>query len=114
MRSTESEIKGPADYVLIDDKKMNRETWQIFGKLKKKNVATFDTVESFFKIAKLLNKDAKIYVDSHLSDDIKGEDVSKEIAEQGFQEIYLCTGYSPKDFQSMPWIKEVVGKDVPF
>jgi hypothetical protein len=111
---TETEIKTPIEYVLIDDQEMNHDTWQILGRMKKKKVATFFNPQDFFKEATTLNKNVKIYVDSDLGHGVKGETVSKEIADKGFSEIYLCTGFFAKDFQPMPWIKDIVGKKPPF
>lgn len=109
-----NEVSAPIEYVLIDDQEMNHSTWQIIGRMKKKNVATFFNSESFFKVAATLDKNVKIYVDSDLGNGVKGEVVSREIADKGFSEIYLCTGFLAKSFGPMPWVKEIVGKKPPF
>jgi hypothetical protein len=49
-----------------------------------------------------------------LGENVKGEEIAKDIHDKGFEEIYLCTGYPADYFPDMPWIKEIVGKTPPF
>ncbi len=111
---SKTESSAPIEYVLIDDQEMNHSTWQTIGRIRGKSVATFFNPESFFSAAPKLDKQVKIYVDSDLGNGIKGEGVSKEIADMGFSEIYICTGYRSSDFEPMPWVRGVVGKKPPF
>ena len=106
--------KDDTEYVLIDDEEMNRSSWKLTGKIRGKKVTTFDTADKFFLTMKDLDKAVKIYIDSNLSDGIKGEHIAKIIYNKGFKNIYLCTGDAPSDFPVMPWIKEIVGKTPPF
>jgi len=48
-----------------------------------------------------------------LNDVIKGQEYAKELYERGFMHIYLATGH-PNKFESMYWIKGVIGKMPPF
>ncbi len=111
---SKTESSAPVEYVLIDDQEMNHSTWQTIGRIRKKSVATFFNPEAFFSAAPKLDRQVKIYVDSDLGNGIKGESVSKQIADLGFSEIFICTGYRSSDFEPMPWVKGVVGKKPPF
>ena len=42
-----------------------------------------------------------------------GFDISKELFDMGFKNIYLATGLAKHDFNQMPWIKDVVSKNFP-
>jgi NDP-sugar pyrophosphorylase family protein len=43
----------------------------------------------------------------------KGEDFAKELFQEGFNEIYLATGYPASYFEDLVGIKKVVSKDPP-
>ena len=60
-----------------------------------------------------LPKDTPIFVDSSLRDGVKGEEVSRQLYEQGFTELYLATGYDPSQFGPLPWIRAIRGKSPP-
>jgi capsular polysaccharide biosynthesis protein len=60
------------------------------------------------------SKSTKIYIDSDLGNNIKGEVCAKQLFDKGFHEIYLATGYSKEGFDEMPWIMAFVGKEPPF
>lgn len=79
-----------------------------------KILKVYESVEAFFKEAAQFDKTTPIYIDSHLGEGIKGEEVSKSIFEMGFTNIYLATGYNPNDFGDLPWIKGIVGKSPPW
>jgi hypothetical protein len=38
---------------------------------------------------------------------------AKFLYEQGFQNLYLATGYEKDRFDDMPWIKDIVTKEPP-
>ena len=52
----------------------------------------------------------KIYIDSNLGDNIKGEIESEKIFNLGFKNLYLATGYGKEFIQKPPWIIEVLSK----
>ena len=61
-----------------------------------------------------MTKDIPIYIDSNLERDIKGEELAKTLYDQGYTNLYLCTGYPPETFGKMPWLKAIIGKEPPF
>jgi hypothetical protein len=74
----------------------------------------FYTIVEFIKVATDYVKNTKIFIDSNLADGIKGEIESEKIADLGFSELYLATGYSASDIDKPSWIKEIVGKRAAF
>lgn len=106
--------RSDIEYVLIDDSKINCDNWQLMGKFYNKKVCTFNSPGEFYAMIDQFDRATNIYIDSNLADDLHGEDIAKDIFEKGFNKIYLCTGYSKKNFPDMPWIKDIVGKTPPF
>ncbi len=110
------QIKIPTDleFVLIDDNRISRRAWEIMARAKNKKILTFERPKDFYDVAERINKDAKLYVDLNLGAGVNGKDVSREISTKGFDKIFLYTGEDHVDTKDMPWIKGVVGKDLPF
>jgi hypothetical protein len=46
----------------------------------------------------------------HLSQNESGVEISKELFNLGFKNLYLTTGYESDQFSHVTWIKGVVGK----
>ena len=106
--SSDSEVFA----VLIDDDIFMHDLWKLTAK--DKCIVCFQEPESFFMQMHKFSKDINIYIDSSLSGNKKGEDIAKEIYQLGFKNIYLATGYNPKQFPEMPWIKEIRDKTPPW
>lgn len=111
---TKSADSRDVEFVLIDDKPIVRETWQIGAKIAGKKIATYSGVDEFMRDSEIINKDANIYIDSDLGGGDRGEVLSEKIYNKGFKQIYLTTGFGKKDFGKIPWITDVVDKDPPF
>ncbi|HVV69332.1 MAG TPA: HAMP domain-containing sensor histidine kinase [Gammaproteobacteria bacterium] len=100
--------------IILDDNKVLTETWKLQGELRGKQVMTFNRVEEFLQAIKHYAKNTPIYIDSYLSEDMRGEILAKQLFEQGYQNLYLTTGFEKSQFKDMYWIKEIVGKEPPF
>ncbi len=100
--------------IFIDDDYLMHMSWKMEADKKGIELDCFHTIEEFLERADEYDKDTKIYIDSNLKDGIKGEVESEKIADLGFKELYLATGYSPSDIDKPKWIKEVVGKRASF
>jgi len=109
----EENLQNP-DCILIDDDNMIHVTWGIVAEEEKKILKSYSTPEDFFKEADQFNKETPIYIDSRLGNGFKGEEVSKEISEMGFTDIYLATGDRQSDFGPTPWLKGIVSKTPPW
>ena len=85
-------------------------------RINEKQIITFSDPYELLKNASQYNKDTPIYIDVELNDGIRGENISKELHDLGFTEIYLATGHSVNDFDKskLHWIKDIVGKHTPF
>ena len=101
-------------YVLIDDDETMQITWSFAAEEIGKQISTYSSFEAFVSEINTYTKDTVIYIDSDLGNNVKGETCAKYLFDKGFTEIHLATGYSPSQFNDMPWIKSVVGKEPPF
>lgn len=96
--------------VLIDDDELVHMTWKAVASQQQKNILTFQRPEDFFLEAEELDRETPIYVDLNLGHGRSGETVCCELHNQGFQNIYVTTGYDVK-LEHLPWLKGVIGKD---
>ncbi len=99
------------DGILLDDDSLVHSCWQVDANNKYKKLIGFYNADDFMNRVSEFDTSSKVYVDSNLGNGVKGEIISKKIHDLGFTEIYLCTGYQASEFQPMPWIKGIVGKD---
>jgi hypothetical protein len=102
------------DAVLIDDDPLVRMSWKMVAQQKSKSLLVFSSIDEFREKMKLLDFSTPIYVDSNLGGGIRGEEFALELAQSGFTQIFLATGYRSGDFGQLPGIKGIVGKDPQF
>ncbi len=107
-------IKDGCKVVYIDDDEMMQIIWSFAAEETGKTVSTYSSFEAFIAEINHYSKDAVIYIDSDLGNNIKGEVCAKQLFDMGFVEIHLATGHSPDQFDRMPWLKSIVGKEPPF
>jgi signal transduction histidine kinase/CheY-like chemotaxis protein len=101
----------PQLVILIDDDKLIRYNWTVFCEKKSIPFRAFNSIEAFVTEASSIPKEARIYVDSNLGDDIKGEIESERIFNLGFKNINLATGYGKEFINKPDWIIEVYSKN---
>jgi hypothetical protein len=104
---------GP-DVLLLDDDALTRMTWEMTAKAKGIKLAAFSNPNEFLAAAAGVPKDTAIYLDCELSGGVRGEAVAKDLHSQGFTNLSLATGHPPDTLPSMPWIRQVVGKEPPW
>ncbi len=108
-------VRVKLDAILIDDDTLCiHPVWQSYAKENNKSLVLFSSYDEFKKNSHLYSVETPIYIDSSLGNNIKGEIVSQDIFASGYQKIYLCTGYQPDYFPSMPWIQKILGKEPQF
>lgn len=95
--------------ILIDDEEYIHSIWKLDKRFKE--IFYFKDPYLFISKMNLYNKNLPIFIDSCLGNNIKGEDLAKEIYNYGFKEIYLNTNYPKEIFQEMYWIKKILNKD---
>jgi FixJ family two-component response regulator len=100
--------------IFIDNDELMRATWIFAAKAAGISISTYTSFNEFKKVSNQYEKNILIYIDSDLGDEAKGEVYAKQLFEQGFTEIHLCTGHHPQQFSNMPWIKSITGKEFPF
>ena len=102
------------DSILVDDDDLIHSVWNMDAKEKNKKFLGFYRPIDFIERADEFDLNSKIFVDSNLGNGVKGEEVSKQIYNLGFKNIYICTGYQASEFPEMPWVKDIIGKDPQF
>lgn len=100
--------------VFIDNDEAMQNTWNFAAEEAGEHLSTYSSLEEFVTEINAYSKDTVIYIDSELENNIKGEVCAKYLFDKGFTEIHLATGHPPDHFNSMPWIKSIVGKEPPF
>ena len=112
VRSSDAQIvSNQTLVVLIDDDKLIRLNWLMFCENKGIPFKAYSSIESFLDEASSIPKDSKIYIDSNLGNDIKGEIESEKIFNLGFKNLYLATGYGKHYIKKPDWIIEVYTKN---
>lgn len=96
--------------VLIDDDILIQLGKQLESEKKGEQLDCYFSIDEFLASADKYPKDTPIYIDSNLGTDVPGEVDSKRVAELGFNNIYLNTGYSDINIKNYPWIKEIMTK----
>ncbi|WP_186643867.1 ATP-binding protein [Fluviispira vulneris] len=98
--------------ILIDDELFIHSLWK--ASANDKDIRYYYCVDLFMYDADNFDKNTPIYIDSQLRNGLRGEEISKEIYEMGFKEIYLSTSYNSSFFPPMSWIKGIRGKEPPW
>lgn len=99
--------------VLLDDDMLVHMNWRIAAKAAGVELKAYKTPADFAAAIETLSKDAPVYIDSELGNDIKGEDVAKDLHEKGFTDITMATGHGAHKFAHLPWLK-AAGKEPPW
>jgi hypothetical protein len=99
--------------VLLDDDLLVHMNWKMAAKAAGAELKPFKTPEDFSAGISDLPKDTPIYIDSELGNDVKGEDIAKDLHGRGFSNLTMATGHGPEKFAHLPWLK-VAGKEPPW
>ncbi len=99
--------------VLLDDDLLVHMNWKMATKAAGAELKAFKNPEDFSAGIKDLPKDTPIYIDSELGNDVKGEDIAKDLHGRGFSNLTMATGHGPEKFTHLPWLK-VTGKEPPW
>jgi hypothetical protein len=105
-----NEPKRKYDLILLDDDALVRMTWEMRAKQKNKNILSLSSSAELWANIKEIDLENIIYIDVHLANEESGLDLSKELFNMGFKNLYLATGYEPETFANVTWIKGVIGK----
>lgn len=100
--------------VLIDDDRLVHAMWKMCANKAGESLRCYFSVNDFLRESNDFNSNTKVYVDSCLGDGLKGEVESRKIFDLGFKQIYLETGFSPREVDRPHWIKGIIGKEAPW
>lgn len=103
----------PKEIVLIDDDELVHMSWTMSLSKEGVRTETFFSINSFLEVTSKYPFETPIYIDSNLGPNLRGEILSEKIANLGFTELYIATGYDPETIERPNWIKEVRGKTPP-
>jgi signal transduction histidine kinase len=110
IESAPVKINSTTDIVLLDNDQLVRMTWEMRAKKSNKKILCLTSYAELKTHLKSLDRNTIFYIDVHISDNEDGVQVTKDLFDQGFANLYLATGYEPEKFAHVTWIKGVVGK----
>lgn len=76
--------------------------WRLAAKAAGANLKSYKTPQEFAAAAETLPRDIPLYIDSDLGNDIKGENIAKDLRGKGFTDITMSTGHGPEKFVHLP------------
>lgn len=97
------------EFVLIDDDKYIRLSWEYFARNTRRVIKTFSTVESFLVVAEQIKHDCPIYLDLNING-IKSTKYIDQIYKLGFTNIILATGEDMLQIELPNHVRGVSGK----
>ena len=103
-----------ADLIFLDDDCLITTTWELACALKNIKITTFNDVNIFLQKIRNYAKFTPIYIDSELADNIKGEEIARDLYMIGYRELYLVTGKPQDSFSELYWIRSIAGKNCPY
>jgi len=108
--SIEKQEAQKKDIVLIDDDELVHMNWKRTLARKGIKAHTFFSVDDFLRESPSYSFETPIYIDSNLGEGLKGEFLSESIADKGFIDLHIQTGYDSSIFTKPEWIKSIKGK----
>lgn len=98
-----------ADYILVDDDKYVRISWEDHAKRSGHAILTFSNIQSLISESTYLPKSCPLYLDLNINGK-RSTDFLAELKELGFERIILATGENSEDLGALPFIEKIVGK----
>lgn len=99
--------------VLLDDDMLVHMNWKMAAKAAGVELKAYKTLKDFGAGIADLAKDTPFYIDSDLGNEIKGEEIAKDLHANGFTDLTMATGHGSEKFAHLPWLK-VAGKEPPW
>jgi len=96
--------------VLIDDDRFIRINWSMYCHERGIEFQSFESVDQFVNQKDKIDKNSKIFIDSSLKHDQRGELESEVIYKEGFKNLYLSTGFNSSEINAPEWILNVFSK----
>ena len=105
--------KYARNIVHLDDDPLMRMIWKKEAKNQHIDITSFSNSSDLKKHLGKIDKSTPLYIDQNLGEDVEGIIVAKELAEKGFDNIFISSGYEHEQFQDIPFVKKSVGKTPP-
>ena len=103
------------DLIHIEDDHFLRMSWIMEANKKGKKILSLEKCEDLRPYLEIMSKGLNIYLDKDLGPHfMPGDQFGKQLYSQGFENIFLCTGYRKQDLPDMPWFKDILSKRPPF
>lgn len=101
--------------VLIEDDTKLAELWKISAEKRGISIEYFDSPEAFEAEKASVKKDTPIYLDLNFPDSkIDPLAFGQSLREQGYSEIFVCSGQNAQELKKLRWAKGVCGKEPPW
>ncbi len=107
-------VEAPTDCILIDNDELTRLVWESSAEKEGVALKSYASSSEFFQVIDTLKRELPIYIDSDLGEHKRGEHIAKDIAELGFKNISLTTGFHSTHFPELPWITKIISKTPPW
>ena len=89
--------------------------WETHAKKAGVKLHSLASSSGLAQVLEKCGKNTSFYIDQNLGEDeLKGEDLAKELFDYGYKKIYLQTGYSPENFAHLDFVKGITGKAPPW
>lgn len=102
--------KQKYDAVILDNEDLQIRSWQFAAIQNGKTILAFDNLEKFIAALPNIDHNTPLFIDSILDATIKGEDIAKQVFDQGFKNVYMSSGHDPSYFKDMTFLKGIIGK----
>lgn len=100
--------------ILLDDDELVRLTWESVAKRKNINFVAYANPSDLYKDIEFIDRSSRLYIDSLLGNDVKGEDIAADLFQKGFKEIYITSGFNKEFFNHLTFIRDVRDKRPPW
>jgi hypothetical protein len=109
-------MNSTLDAIVIDNDYIIHDLWQFAAKRYGKTIVLFYNPEEFLVYCsnETVDRAVTIYIDSNLSNNVKGEVFAKTIYDLGYVSIYLMTGEEKHNLTHYHWLKGIQGKMPPW
>ncbi len=105
--------KNVREIVHLDDDPLMRMIWKKEAKNQCVRIKSFSNSSDLRKHLGEIDKRTPLYIDQNLGENTEGIDIAKDLAEQGFFNIFISSGREHEEFHNISFVKKSVGKSPP-
>lgn len=101
---------GCMDFVLVDNDDFIRETWRLRSEARGRAIKVLSSVDELFALSEAIPKDVPIFLDSHLGENMRGQDAAPRLRKLGFKRVFVATNYADLHGAKLPGVDAVIEK----